>query len=493
MADPLSISASIAGLVTLADIVFCRLREYVKAVRNASKDISVLSSEIGALYGILGNLRLISSQLEGETLDSALRTHHVNSCYETLENIRLALDRSDTTSLSNQRLESAKRKLQWPFKLSEVRTFISEIERHKQTLSLALNVDSMSGLLRALSRQNDIQDDVQDIKTTIKERLEAESRVTISNDRQQILDFFGKTDPRKYLDTGRKLRHPGTGLWFIEGPEFQAWLTTENARLWLYGIPGAGKTILAASVIDEAIRTGGPNTAVAFFFCDYKNPATQEAHAILGSLAQQIAKQDEQSFETLERFYEKKNPEHRKDIIFTPADLANMITDMISSFDRTIIIVDGLDECGTSTSQVVEILVRLDHGTETELKVLFLSRDEIEIREHLETYKKVSIAARSGDLRLYVGAELEHRIRKKQLRIKDESLKAYIMKQLVEGADGMYVLCLREGCPDSHPLSICGMILIFWMQVSLGYLPDGLSLRVTKRRCSSQSTCCSSA
>jgi len=49
MADPLSISASVAGLVTLADAVFRATFRYVKAVKNAKEEISSNMSEIQEL------------------------------------------------------------------------------------------------------------------------------------------------------------------------------------------------------------------------------------------------------------------------------------------------------------------------------------------------------------------------------------------------------------------------------------------------------------
>ena len=56
----------------------------------------------------------------------------------------------------------------------------------------------------------------------------------------------------------------------------------------------------------------------------------------------------------------------------------------------------------------------------------------------------MSIAAKSDDLKLYVDAEIEKRTRKKLLNIKTTSLKEYIRKRLVEGAEGMYVLCRQH-------------------------------------------------
>lgn len=440
MADPLSVSASISGLVTLADIVFRRTYRYVKAVKKASKEISALSTEIGALYGILSSLQLVSRQLEDETFESTTRIHHVHSCYQTLEHVKSILDRDDTSSLRDQPLETLRRKLRWPFTSSEVKDLITEIERHKTTLGLALNVDCMSGLLQALSRQDELRDTIEGIRTELKERHEAETRIAINKERQEILNSFAKVDSRSNHDMSRKLRSPGTGLWLTESQEFRQWMSTKNAKLWFYGIPGCGKTVLASCVIEEALRISSPSTAVAYFYCDYKDSATQDLSNILGSLAQQFAKQDEESFTKLRKFYETHNPEHQLSFKYDSEALWSLVRAVTLVFDCAMIIVDGLDECGTKAPSVVDSLTTLNEGENTTIKTIFLSRDEIQIRELLEDYTNVSIAARSSDLRLYVGAEIELRTRKKRLRVKDQSLKEHILERLVEGAEGMYVL-----------------------------------------------------
>ncbi len=441
MADPLSVSASIAGLVTLADVVFGRTYKYIKAAKKAQKEISALSAEIGALYGLLSNLHLLSRQLEHERAESTMRIHHIHSCYQTLEHVKSILDRADSSSLRDERLETLKRKLGWPFTSSEVKDLIAEIERHKSTLGLALNVDCMSGLLQALSKHDEIRNTIDGMRTELKERHEAETRIAMDKESKDILNSFAKVNPRRNHDMSRKLRSPGTGLWLTESQEFRQWLEKKNARLWFYGIPGAGKTVLASSVIDEALRASNPSTAVAFFYCDYKDAATQDISNILGSLAQQFAKQDEESFAKLRNFYETHNPEHQLHCTYDSEALLDLVRTVTSVFDCAMIIIDGLDECGMNTRLVVESLITLSDGEDATVKTIFLSRDEIEIRERLENYIKVSIAARSCDLRLYVGAEIHLRMRTKRLRIKDQSLKAHILERLVEGAEGMYVLC----------------------------------------------------
>ncbi|KAL9027888.1 MAG: hypothetical protein Q9196_003660 [Gyalolechia fulgens] len=439
MADPLSVTASIAGLVTLADIIFGRLFKYVQAVKGARKEITALSSEVGALYGILNNLHLVSRQLEEQSLPSAPRIHHIGSCQQTLEKLKAILDRHEASSPGTQCVEKFKRKLHWPFSSADVKTLLAEIERHKATLGLALNVDGVSGLLRSLSLQTATRDAVEGINAELKQKHEADTRIAISAKRQSILESFGKSDPAKNQKMSLKLRQPGTGSWLIESQEFQDWCQMKNGKLWLYGIPGAGKTVLASTVIEEVLRGSSVDHAVAFFYCDYKDPETQKPHLVLGSLIQQIAKQDEESFEKVQTFCDTQNPEYKTDYGYDCQELRDLILDITSCFDSATIIVDALDECGSNAAEVTELLASL-HPTdqETTIQTLVLSRDEVEIRQYLESYAQVAISARSSDLTLYVGAEIESRIRKNKLRIKDQSLKGYIMEKLVAEADGMF-------------------------------------------------------
>ncbi|KAI4262217.1 MAG: hypothetical protein L6R42_002600 [Xanthoria sp. 1 TBL-2021] len=454
MADPLSIASGIGGLVTLTDLVFCRIFKYVQAVKGASKEISALSSEVGALYGILSSLQLVCQQLDPKVfVATTLRTHHINSCTQTLEKMRMILDKDSTSSLQTQTIESIKRKLRWPFSSSEVKILLAECERHKTALGLALKADSMSGLVQLLSNQDDIRDTVNEINTYVKQRHEADTRIAINEKRQSILNSFGTTDPSKNQKMGLKLRQPGTGLWLIESQEYRHWAQTDGSKLWLQGIPGAGKTVLAATVIEEILRESNSNHAVAFYYCDYKDSATQMPNFILGSLVQQIAKQDEESFKKVKLFCDAHNPEYKDNVLYDPQELRDLICNLTISFNQATIVVDGLDECGVNAGEVTELLASLNQkdkvtellasinqeDKETNIKTLFLSRNEVEIREHLEDYAEIAIAARSSDLRLYVGAEMDARTRNHKLRIKDQSLKDYIMEKLVEGAEGMYL------------------------------------------------------
>lgn len=282
-----------------------------------------------------------------------------------------------------------------------------------------------------------MQEDVRVIKTELRRKLEAEDRVAINDKRRRILASLGSINLKHSHDTNLRLRQPATGLWLTEGEELKHWLATKNAKLWASGIPGAGKTILAASVIEEALQWASPAIAVAFVYCDYKDATTQDPIQILGALAKQIARQNEQSFEKLEAFYNNHHPKGEESAPYDAQNLRDLVLEMSKFYERTMMIVDALDECGDYTSAVIELLASLVEAEGTTIQSVFLSRDEPEIRDFLDEHAQISIAAHTADVELYVAAEIAKRLRTKRLRIKDQSLKEDIMERLVTGANGM--------------------------------------------------------
>jgi len=178
------------------------------------------------------------------------------------------------------------------------------------------------------------------------------------------------------------------------------------------------------------------NCAVTFFFCDYKNTESQLPINILKSIASQMARQSQQCFNKLTTYYECCNPINSFVQMPKVNELHILIQDMAQEFESVALIVDGLDECGDLTVEVVERLVKLSTAS-PKVKTLFQSRDELHIRDLLHNYDQISIAARSHDLKLYVASQIELRIQTKRLRLRSEKLKEHIMDRLINGADGM--------------------------------------------------------
>jgi hypothetical protein len=447
MADPLSIASGIAGLVAIADTIFGRVYSYARAVKGAAKEIEELACEIRNLSGILHGLELVLNELLKDSAEPNLRLHHINSCRATLLKIRNKLDSPNIIASQHPSLPNAAKfvstiqKLKWPFSRSETGDLLAEIERHKATITVALSGDSLAAVVRALSRQGKIADDIEAIRGFERDRSALEMRVALTGKRKEVLGFFEKVDSSASHYSNLKLRYPLTGLWLTEGTAFKTWLHTRGSKLWLSGIPGAGKTVLAACAIEEAIIESSATQAVAYFYCDYQQASTGDPFNILSSLAVQIAKHNEAAFSHLVELFEKCHPETGVSVPLGISDFAEGVRLMASCFEDVSIIIDGLDECGDRTSDVLSTLTSLASVDSSNIRTLLFSRNEHAIQQLLhEEYSHMEIAAHTEDLELYVAAELESRQRKhgrERLRIRNSEVKNYLKKRLVERADGM--------------------------------------------------------
>jgi NACHT domain len=262
---------------------------------------------------------------------------------------------------------------------------VSDVERHKSTLSLALSADTVSAVLRALG-------DLQELKTESQERHRKEAGIALNQERIEVLSALKYVDPSSIQGTNWRLHQPGTGIWFIESGSFKTWFARKNSNLWLRGIAGAGKSILTSLIVHEVQMLRSENVAMAYFYCDYKDTETQEALNVLGSLARQLAVESEKAFEALKQFLRSLKSSDSNAKLESGLDfdcLKDLIRCLASAYDEAIIIVDGLDECGENCSTVIELLHSINDVPASNIKVLLTSRDIIEIRDILVSKRLV--------------------------------------------------------------------------------------------------------
>jgi hypothetical protein len=439
MADPLSMAASIAGVITLVDVVFSRLVKYAKSASNAASEAKAWADEVNAVGGLLNSLSRLARALEDEPFDATLRMHHIDGCFRVLSDLNQLLKKAEKELESPSQFTVLQRKLRWPLSTERIKELMSELSRHKESISMATLADSMNGILRCLALGSSLQASTSKILTEIRDTKRITARIQEDAERQRVLSFFLKANPQGRYETSLSLRHPRTGLWLLRLPAFQRWIDTAGSKLWLTGIPGAGKTVLAGSVIEAALARGSENVAIAFFFCDYKDESTQLPVNILGALAAQLALQKDEAYGVLARYYQELHGARHLSRNPTTSGLQKVLSNMLSLFDRAYLIVDALDECGNHVSDVVAAIASWAENEER-LSIALFSRDETAIRVRLEDdYEKVEIAARADDVAEYVSAQIEERIRTGRLRIHDDRLKGEILDRLTEGAAGMWV------------------------------------------------------
>jgi hypothetical protein len=158
MSDPLSVAASIAGLITIADIVVRKGYCYLHDLKDVEKDAKKLIDEVNVLSGILHSLKNVAEYLESDDyeFDPATQIHYVNACQNFLLRIQVQLDEADPTSTSGAK--KLKRKLKWPFEKCKTEELLADIEKHKATMTLEMGADQMSVDLPSLNMRADSSD-----------------------------------------------------------------------------------------------------------------------------------------------------------------------------------------------------------------------------------------------------------------------------------------------------------------------------------------------
>ncbi|PGH12602.1 hypothetical protein AJ80_06660 [Polytolypa hystricis UAMH7299] len=90
---------------------------------------------------------------------------------------------------------------------------------------------------------------------------------------QHVFDWLKAPDYATDLKKANSRRHEGTCMWVLSRPEYKSWsaAASDTRFLVVYGIPGAGKTILSSFLVERARRTFQNGT-------DHKKPCLTLYH-----------------------------------------------------------------------------------------------------------------------------------------------------------------------------------------------------------------------
>lgn len=193
----------------------------------------------------------------------------------------------------------------------------------------------------------------------------------------------------------------------LRSDEWKAWLAGQNRFLWIQGIPGAGKTILASRLIEtikehceqEDLET--EKCAYVYYYC-YFGHNQDEATPFLKWTVDQLCREAECVPACLYKLYKHGGQP-------SIGDLLDGLEAIVKSFDCVYIVLDALDE-SMPKDDLLGIL--RDLATDPrflKIHVLATSRQYIEI-ERVMSEISVPVSMRNPlldeDIRLFVRAQI---------------------------------------------------------------------------------------
>ncbi|KAK8008159.1 hypothetical protein PG991_010710 [Apiospora marii] len=141
---------------------------------------------------------------------------------------------------------------------------------------------------------------VEGARESTERSLQFEERQFDEQTLQQTKDVYNWLRPTNVgLDQASlveaRAEYPGTGQWLLENKLFKEWFDprfpTIPPLLWIIGIPGAGKTMLASLVVQKA-RELEPAPTVLYFYCRYDDPERDNFVSLGRSLLAQLLHHD---------------------------------------------------------------------------------------------------------------------------------------------------------------------------------------------------------
>jgi NACHT domain len=204
---------------------------------------------------------------------------------------------------------------------------------------------------------------------------------------------FSKINPQPDFERHISSRHTGTAEWIFDDPIFQKWHSSgECSSLWLNAAPGSGKSVLAASIIEQLAQAGKKDyNNVIYFFCRFDEPDKCKAISAMKSLAFQAMKLTKYIPDELSEIFQEEFS--AEDCFITDTLIAERVLgSILKHIPYVTVIIDGLDEC--SESLLVDSLSRLvDQKGPGITKWMFTSRDDPLIRKRFEasTYNVLNV------------------------------------------------------------------------------------------------------
>jgi NACHT domain len=190
-------------------------------------------------------------------------------------------------------------------------------------------------------------------------------------------------EPAVNYNKALQQRLTGSGHWFLRGNHFTRWKSrSQSSAMWLYGIPGCGKTILSSTILEDLKKCQSAQPIIYFYF-DFNDANKQTFESMLRSLVIQIYHQCEDTRRHLDSLYSEK-----KDQQLNCEDLCKVLLLMIQQLSEVWIILDALDECTTRKGSQTEGLLSwvgdiLKHR-QLNVHILITSRPEEDIKSAVD-------------------------------------------------------------------------------------------------------------
>ncbi|KAI1376891.1 hypothetical protein F4677DRAFT_459629 [Hypoxylon crocopeplum] len=263
---------------------------------------------------------------------------------------------------------------------------------------------------------------------------------------REVISWLGAPNAENDQYQYSKIREecPGTGRWLLDIQAFKEWIDpkfpTIPPLLWITGMPGAGKTILASLVVEE-IRKILPPPITLFFYCkngdDEKNSFTSIGRNFLAQLLNT-------NKEILLPYYWDKFSNSSEPVLNTYPLIESILEVALQTCASVYIVLDGIDECEREQRKRITgwfrgLVENLQPPHQDRIRCLFVSQDDGVARKDFRALTSFKIESKHNraDIEIYSKSAADKI--QSSFQLSDDMSHQIAIKTQV-AADGMFLL-----------------------------------------------------
>ncbi|KAF4439310.1 ankyrin repeat [Fusarium acutatum] len=230
---------------------------------------------------------------------------------------------------------------------------------------------------------------------------------------REIIRWLERTNPSSLHNIAFHKHEPLTTAWITNSSQWKAWLsqTSEHRLMWVSGLPGSGKTVLASYIIEELEKLceSANGSIFSYYYCHYSRNQDETVPFlswVIGHVCRQM------SWIPLEL---KRLHDHGCEP--TTADLEEVLEIVAQKLDVLYIVIDAVDE-RTPREELLSLIEMLAvDGRFKKIRVLATSRQYFDIEQSFsEISESISVSNPmvEADIRRFVHARLRssHRLKR---------------------------------------------------------------------------------
>lgn len=432
----------VLGVLPVAVQCFNVLKDLYDSYQNASEKQERILTEIKLLKDVVHELSNTIETIKdrpnqsflNEVQDNVQGTSIIAKCLQDIKKLKRRLPPSWSLS----------KRILWAIRgEKEADDILDIIRQHKNNMQFVLTASSRIEQEDQRKEQTQLRTEVQggfSAQKNQSEEREAKRKQEEEEEEKRIKreETVRWIRPAVKYETKHEtvcgLRQPGTGQWISENPEFTRWMKNDKACLWINGIAGHGKTVLASFAISHFQAPSGDHH-LTYHYCDFREPETTKASNVLRTLITQLL--DLSNLAAFDHIYSIRRPAKAvvdRDPPTDPGTLTNILIDALKTARSPVLIIDALDECKDINALLP--CLRKIHA-QSKVRILATSRDELSIRKGLpSTHLSISLATVAAnevaaDIRKYIVSSLEG-------TIMDDGTRSRVIDVLTSKAQGMF-------------------------------------------------------